>query len=445
MNQCRGSAVNAESGRIVRYLRKPLGLAIFAMVLVCPTAGHAERKPKSISYEDATAFETALLSRPSEQVQPQKLFVQPSNKTEPCLLPTTQNQLEQPNFRAYWDGDCRTGYAYGLGRDIAISDVQHVEEIIIHNGTKDNWSGPRVDYDFVNGLVSYSVGGSQYPEGVSLVRKVDDSVSGFNLTTVVRMTDASWNSYLVETSPFSPKVIYTSVKNGGSVAYRFTDMRSVTFPDPNAVTYAGEVIDPRSKKSGVAVLIRTSGQVQHLVDSGAGPQNVLLPKNYLEHLTAESRKIVSYVSGVQLQQAQQIERAYLYKVCSDNTASTSIPGLDRARYTKICTWWDKYRQPYAAAEQRYAAQLASLRERVATAEQQRQVQRQIDLQQRMARRQIEQQGWDELSRSSQQLQQQTQQILQQAQDYRPPVFQPLTPPGGNKVICNTVGSMTICR
>lgn len=102
---------------------------------------------------------------------PEKLYVQPANKTEPCKLPTTRDQLERPNFRAYWDGECRNGFAFGLGRDIAMSDTHHVEEITIHDGTGGDWSAPRVDYDFVNNMVVYAVGGSQFPAVTQLAEK----------------------------------------------------------------------------------------------------------------------------------------------------------------------------------------------------------------------------------------------------------------------------------
>ncbi len=73
---------------------------------------------RSVSYSEAIAFEQSqsseIVAMPS---RPENLYVQPLNKNEPCKLPTSKDQLERQKFRAYWDGQCKNGYAYGLGRD----------------------------------------------------------------------------------------------------------------------------------------------------------------------------------------------------------------------------------------------------------------------------------------------------------------------------------------
>jgi len=117
--------------------------------------------PRMISYEEASEFENSLRAREKAPISLDRVFTQPVNKTEPCKLPSSPDQLARDNFRAYWDGDCKNGFAYGLGRDIAISDTHHYEEITIHDGTGDNWSQPRVFYDFVNNFVRYAVGGER--------------------------------------------------------------------------------------------------------------------------------------------------------------------------------------------------------------------------------------------------------------------------------------------
>ncbi len=54
-------------------------------------------------------------------------WVQPDNKEEACL--TFSSVLEGmqlistiPNFETYWDGECKDGYAYGLGREFTYND-----------------------------------------------------------------------------------------------------------------------------------------------------------------------------------------------------------------------------------------------------------------------------------------------------------------------------------
>jgi hypothetical protein len=106
----------------------------------CATTGQQAPTARALNYEEATAFERGLKSSVPAELSRQRPthFVQPANKKENCKLPTTQDQIDRRNFRAYWDGQCKDGYAFGLGRDIAISDTHHTEEITIHNGTGDN-------------------------------------------------------------------------------------------------------------------------------------------------------------------------------------------------------------------------------------------------------------------------------------------------------------------
>ncbi len=53
-------------------------------------------------------------------------WVQPANKTEACLTFSSVTEdmekiSETPGFITYWDGECRNGYAYGLGREFTIT------------------------------------------------------------------------------------------------------------------------------------------------------------------------------------------------------------------------------------------------------------------------------------------------------------------------------------
>lgn len=116
-------------------------LALFIIVLLSVACATTSNQFRSVNYSEAMAFELSLGSVPAMPSRPEKLYIQPLNKNEPCKLPTSKVQLERKNIRAYWDGQCKNGYAYGLGRDIAISDTHHVEEITIHDGNGDNFRG----------------------------------------------------------------------------------------------------------------------------------------------------------------------------------------------------------------------------------------------------------------------------------------------------------------
>lgn len=77
------------------------------------------------------------------------IWNQPVNKDVKCLLPISKDFLTEPNAKQYWDGACSGGYAYGLGRDIAISDKTHVEEVVFHDKNKDMDYGPFIVRNYI--------------------------------------------------------------------------------------------------------------------------------------------------------------------------------------------------------------------------------------------------------------------------------------------------------
>ena len=427
-------------------IKQALPFTAFALLAGCATPGQYAPKPNPISYDEASAFEQSLLARESALPEiPSKIYTQPINKKEPCKLPTTQDQLDRPNFRAYWDGDCKDGFAFGLGRDIAISDTHHLEEITIHDGSGNNWSQPRVGYDYVNNATLYAVGGPRFPAGTQIVEKMDSSAGGFNAYHTLSVTDESGKSYVIQTSAFHPQRIYLNTRWDGSIAYKFTDYSSVPVINPNAVLFTAEIIDPRSNTAGgVAVARYANGAVQHFKVLNGRKEPTSIPSSYTDHLSTQYQEVFSATSqaNIILQRAQQIEREYLFKACS---GKSGIDGLDKATYTRICSWRDQFKEPYAAASANYQRQLESMRQQAATAEQQRQIQQQIALQQQILQQQQNQQTWNQINQASQQLQQTTQQILQGTSSWQAPQVQPIAPPGGNRVTCYTVGSIVTCR
>ncbi len=137
-----------------------------ALTAGCVTTTGSGPTARAISLDEASAFERSLQIREVTVPRlPERMYTQPLNKVEQCKLPTTAEQLARTNFRAFWDGQCKDGYAFGLGRDIAISDTHHLEEIVIHDGAGGAWDSPFVSYDFVNNAVNYVTPSGAYPQG----------------------------------------------------------------------------------------------------------------------------------------------------------------------------------------------------------------------------------------------------------------------------------------
>jgi hypothetical protein len=282
--------------------------------------------------------------------------------------------LERSNFRAYWDGDCRDGFAYGFGRDIAISDTHHIEELTMHNGTADDYSGVRVDYDFLNNQVSYCDMGPQWPSKACLIERYDNKIEGFNMTRTLGVTDSQGRTFALQSSPLSPVKVLIEVD--GNLFYKFTDLSAVPSADPSAIMSSVEILDKQASLSeeqatGYAVVKYHSGRVRHIKVTNSVPQQIVLAPEYISHIEDQYRTITSALSGgrVGIDKAKNMEREYVFKTCA---GSQSIPGLDSSTFKKICTWREKFKEPFEKALAAYRMKLESMTQAASTESQRQQ-------------------------------------------------------------------------
>lgn len=83
-----------------------------------------------------------------EQVKPKsKIFYrQPRNKNIKCLIPVSKIDK---SIDIYWDGECRDGYAYGLGREINISESVHIDYITRYSQDKKSKITPIIEINYM--------------------------------------------------------------------------------------------------------------------------------------------------------------------------------------------------------------------------------------------------------------------------------------------------------
>lgn len=427
-------------------MRKSISLVAVGLLAGCvSTSGTSD--VRTMTYAEAAAFESDLLASPAPPVtQPAKLFTQPVNKNEPCKIPTSQDQIDRKNFRAYWDGDCKNGYAYGLGRDIAISDTHHVEEITIRGGSEDDYARqPRVSYDFVNGKVEYHVRGERYPATSGLNQFIRYDSGGFTASNGLVLIDEDFNAYSLDTSPLSPRKFYQNLYQ------RNVDLRLYDFADePTASNQPIRVIsilDPKTQVAGgVRIVQFRNGAVEHqkLGVGGQVVERANIPQEYVNHLLSKVEKVQEAISvaNSSAKKAQQMEREYLYMACNGRHG---IEGLDNATATKICSWRDQFKEPYEKAQANYQQQLEQRRQQAAAQEQQLE-QRRMN-QQLLAQQQAiaNQQAWQSINSTLQNTANQINQQTLQIMNFQAPQVQPIAPPGGNQITCINSGVVTSCQ
>ena len=420
-----------------------------APVLFLSIGSTAEaKKPKSLSYKKAIAFEESLKKEAVLPIEtPKRLYTQPINKDQECKIVTTQDQLDRRNFRAYWDGECKGGYAFGFGRDIAISDTHHTEEITVYAENGDNSNAPSVNYDFVTNTVSYAIMGSRYPASKRFTEIITDDFHGFSIVYTAARVGENGKVETIFSSPLKTEKYLHLIDH--NVNYQITNNTASPSVDPAFVKFHYQTKDARTgAEFGVGIAGYGNGMVRHYQIADEDLKEIVLPKEYLEH-AAEIEKAIIRAEGDVIQSveaARELERRYLYKACNGPYA---IRGLDDSKATKVCTWRDKFKEPFQIALAKHASELEQMKSTAVSLGQQQQVQAQLAAQQQLLQQQISQQSvqrsLDSLRRSTESLRNNNTQMFNSIMSQPMPQVAPLNLPNDNRVSCISVGRVTNCQ
>lgn len=423
-------------------------LVVLTMTLLLTACANGPRK---VSVAEAAATEnqiyTALKSMPTPS-QPEKLYTQPVNKTEPCKLPTTKDQLERNNFRAYWDGGCKNGYANGLGRDIALSDTHHMEEITIHNGNGDNDRQPTRFINYVKAISGYGVVGTA-SYGNILKEIITNNGAEISIQYRLESMDNNRNYRGLLWSPFDPKKTTVSQSYGKPI-FALEDFSAL----PSTSNQAQIVLftaDPVTHQPvGFRIVRFRNGVIQHqklAADGQSVVELVELPPEYIAKMTeaiGEAQASVQKASA-DAAKAQQMEREYLHMACAADYSIKGVPPKDMKIARQICTWRDQWKEPYAKAEAKYKVELEQRQQAVARAEQQQAYIAAQQAQVAAARAAANQAEWASINNSLQSTTNQLLQFNQQLQNQNNQIMNSWAPQRSNTTVCNYVGSQFICR
>ena len=353
-----------------------ISVIIVASVLAgCQTT--SKQLPK-LTLKEAKSFIQTAQNKPDLPKQNQQIsWIQPENKAEPCLLMANEQFKAEPNARAFWDGKCKDGYADGFGRDIAISDYSHMEEITTYqNGAIHNqYSFFR---DYVNNI-TYRLFKHDENKASGSMEFVSDTVQGFNIDVRTGRFDwGSFDSAYVDTSPFSPLKMYTNTIQG-KVSHILQD-RSNAVDGVKSQTLSQDA--QSGMYGGITKFVMKNGTVQSEQITPTGTVIVSVPSEYWTEIDGYiSDSYTAANDGLKAHNgAAAIETRYKHKVCSSD--DVIVPeGLTQKQYTAICNYEakfsDKYQSTMAKATEQYNAQL------VQQTEQQRYQQEQLNKQQQL--------------------------------------------------------------
>ena len=413
--------------------------------------------PRKVNMKEVTAYENQFITATRNQTalpQHEELYTQPVNKAEPCKVPMNKKLLESRNFRAYWDGDCKDGYAYGLGRDIALSDTNHVEEITIYNGNGYSIGQPLRNIDFVQNSSTYGAVLDWTTEAFSGYNEVISNNSiDFSIQHSVGDMNNSGRRYM-QVSLFNPVKITVNYQSEKKLNYVLIDYSAIPATSDQAEMALFAAVAATNKPAGFRIVRFRNGVVQHQQLSPDGQtvvELVQLPPEYIAQLQEKisEAQAAALKANKDAEQAKQMEREYLHMACAENYSIEGVPAKDMEIARKICTWRDQWKEAYVRAEAKYKQEMEQKQREVAQTEQQ---QAYIAAQQAQAAAAQNAAFSASLNQMNQALQHQNNDTLQQIYQmnqqlqYRNNTMMESWAPQQNKTtVCNRIGNQVFCN
>lgn len=259
-------------------------------------------------------------------------WIQAINKKENCKVFVGYNpnddRTKKIDYKIFWDGGCKNGYAYGLGREFEKSLLTDMEAIAVYDGTK-----TEPEYYYQNYKLNNVIEEGNLNHGYSVATIINDD--GINLDIKFRKSyhnKESLITYGIENSPFSDDILF--FKGYPNFGYTIRDFTNNTFDNRK---YEFNIIDKKSNKvNGFIFAISKNGEISSLeVENENLIRRVELPKSYLNNIEKIFNEIRNTTQNIQNEQqkASIIKTQYKNKICK---SSVKVDFMDNGEYKAIC-------------------------------------------------------------------------------------------------------------
>lgn len=251
-------------------------------------------------------------------------WTQPANKKIPCKI---YNGLSNDtDYEIYWDGDCKDGYANGLGREFVKSDVLYSEHLAIYKGKQKK---PQYYIDTFH--LDNTVKEGDLNSGYYVATEVNDNNFNFNINIFY----GYFGSYkkpaqLVFASPLHDAIIYK--KKYPNFSYFLGDWSNDEYTTKKQVFY----IINKNEQVGFGFEKSKNGSIDSgEFNNGAADRLVRLPKSFFTNADTILTEIKQ--SGEKALRARikalKVKKQYMRKICKK---SISVDFIDNDEYKKIC-------------------------------------------------------------------------------------------------------------
>jgi hypothetical protein len=307
-----------------------------------------EKKEKTLSIVLSDESESAYLREFAESKShgvDKKIvkWIQPKNKKESCKIWTATNlnndRTADKTFKIYWDGECKNGYAEGLGLEFEMGIMRNAEQIGIYE--KGKVKGYCIIEDklhntLIEGSCNFADSNSSDHHVVTEMQNLNGNIAlGYTIGSSGSITEPRLLTYY---NPMSDIVFLQ--KEYPVFSYRFIDFTS---DEDDQRRYEFELLNAQGKLFGYKLrMLKQNGYYAgKVIDGKAEMQNATVPQSGFDKINSIRAEIedAGKTALSAQQQALLVKKQYRFKICKDNVKVSFMSSLD---YKEICTDDKKY-------------------------------------------------------------------------------------------------------
>lgn len=280
----------------------------------------------TISEERAFSFEKEYMNKYT-QIQKQSVerkelgdWVQAINKKNECKI-----YISNPNIaKYYWDGDCKDGFATGLGRQFEIGNNIDLETIAIYNGGKNE-----PDFFIKNDFLKNEISQGDILGGYYVKTYISDENFNFDILYSYGYFSRDINKIpglVASVSPIGKYKPYL-LKVYPNFSYKINE-----FPN-GKIGHVFQILD--ENKIANSILYDVNGQAA-IMSNNKPVEKIILPQSYFIHSfkIIEEIKNATQIAIQSQRKALLINSEYKSKICSNEV---KVDFISNEKYKLICS------------------------------------------------------------------------------------------------------------
>jgi len=258
-------------------------------------------------------------------------WIQAANKKEPCKvfvgISLQNDRTNDPEYKIFWDGKCKNGYAYGLGREFERGTLTNMNALAIYSGKRKEPKYYIQKYNLNNILIEGDLNNNYYVKTFIKDERLNFDINyqyGFFGSKDLKP------ARVIYSSPFSDNIVF--LKAYPNFAYRITDFSKNEFDTRMYQFYSIS----KGKYNGFGfVTYKNSNIVAGEMKNGKLLRKVNLPKSYFDYANSIFTEIkqAGEIAIKAQQQAFIVKKQYKMRICKD---SVKVNFIDNKEYKEIC-------------------------------------------------------------------------------------------------------------